>query len=135
VSFVHGKNTYLSIDDNDISPYCKTSDIERSSDKTDTTVYGKDSHCYQGGLLDSKFSVEGLYDSSIDTGPAAVLTPLIGEVVQLIRRREGIGAGLPQEIVDVLIEKYTETSPCDEYIKWKVELQGSDDIDDTPQDS
>lgn len=72
-------------------------------------------------------------DSTATTGPRAVLQPIVGTVVELIRRPEGTGTGKPEETVDVLITKYTETNPVDDMIKWAVEGQCSDDIATTTQ--
>lgn len=133
MSFVHGKNTYISINAKDLSTYTKSSELERSADSHDNTTYGKNSHVYGGGLLDASFKAEGVYDSTASTGPRAVLQPIVGTVVELIRRPEGTGTGKPEETVDVLITKYTETNPVDDMIKWAVEGQCSDDIATTTQ--
>lgn len=132
MSFVHAKDTYVSLDGNDLSPFSDSSELGRTADSHDVTTYGKDSHVYEGGLLDSTFKVSGTYDNGTD-GPGAVINPLVGQKVTLVRRKEGTGSGKPQETVDVLVKGYTESNPVADYIKWSCDLQGSDDIDFTPQ--
>lgn len=133
MTFVHGKNTYLSINAADISTYCTQSDFKRTADSHDVTTYGKNSHVYRGGLGDGTSSVSGIYDNTAMTGPRAVLEPLIGTVVELIRRPDGTGAGKAMDTVDVLVLEYTETSPVADMVTWNLSLQLSDDVDSTAQ--
>jgi hypothetical protein len=133
MAFVHGKNTYISLDAKDLSAYTNTSELSRSADSHDVTTYGKNSHVYQGGLLDGKASMGGIYDSTALTGPRAVIEPLIGTTVELIRRPEGTGTGKPEDTVDVLVVGYVETNPVADMVTWSCELQCSDDIATTVQ--
>lgn len=132
-NFVHGRHTFVSLDGNDLSIYVTTSQIEKNSDKHDVTTYGKDDHVYSGGLGDGAFTMSGIYDSTASVGPRAVIEPLRGTVVELIRRPEGTGAGKPQDKVDVLVEKYVETNPVADMVTWSCDLQPSDSIDTTVQ--
>ena len=132
MSFVHGRNTYISIASNDISAYCTNSNFERSSDSHDVTTYGKSAHVFSGGLLNGQCGVEGVYDNTT-SGPRDIIEPLIGTNVTLVRRPEGTGSGLPQDTVDALVMKYTETSPVADMVKWSCDLQLSDDVTSTNQ--
>jgi hypothetical protein len=132
MSKVHGRHTVIIIDGHDISTHCNTSDLTRKADKSDLTGYGADDHEYGGGLGDGSASIGGVYDSAAG-GPAAVLKPLRGSVVEMIRRPEGTGTGKPQETVDVLVEEYSESNPVADYIKWSTKLQPSGAIVDTVQ--
>ena len=132
MAFIHGKNTFISLDGDDLSTFIKSSEFGRESDSHDVTAYGKDSKVYQGGLLDATFNMEGTYDNGA-SGPAAVIRPLVGTVVELIRRPAGTGTGLPQQTVDVLVNSYVETNPVDDMVTWSCDCQCSDDILDTTQ--
>ena len=132
MAFTHGKDTFISIDGNDISAYTNTSNLKRTADSHDVTCYGKDAHVYRGGLLDGTCGASGIYDNTT-SGPHDVITPLIGTNVTLIRRPEGTGSGLPQESVDVLIMDYTETNPVADMVAWSVEFQLSDDVTESNQ--
>lgn len=134
MAFTHGKNTYISVDGNDISAYCNTSSLERSSDSHDVTTYGATAHAFgDDGLTNATFSCGGTYDSTT-SGPHDVLAPLVaGAKVTLIRRPEGTGSGLPQESVSIKITKYTETSPVADYVSWALDAQCSGAITDTNQ--
>jgi hypothetical protein len=133
MTFQHGKDTVFKIDGNDLSVYTNSSELARTADSHDVTTYGKRSHVKQGGLLDGTSKASGIYDTSKTTGPRAVIDPLIGTVVPLIRQPEGAGTGKAQDSVDVLVVGYTETSPVADMVTWSVDLELSDDIDTTVQ--
>lgn len=133
MTFIHGSDTVVLLDGNDLSTYVTSSELPRKADVHDVTTYGADDHVFQGGLRSSTGKIEGIYDSSLTAGPAAVIKPLIGTSVTFVRRPEGTGSGLPQESVSVVVTGYTDTSPVADMIKWSCDLQGSGAIDDTAQ--
>lgn len=131
--FVHGKDTFVSLDGNDLSQYTNTSEISKEADNHDVTAYGAGAHNYQGGLKDGTASMGGTYDNTAGTGPRAVIDPLLAQKVVFIRRPEGTGAGKPQDQVDVVVTSYVETSPVADMVTWTVELQLSSVVNTTPQ--
>lgn len=132
MAFVHGKNTYISVDGDDLSAFTDASELDRSADIHDVTTYGKNAHVKVGGLLDGKGSLSGTYDSGV-TGPRAVLEPLLGQTVEVVRRPEGTGASKPMDTFDVVVGRYVETNPVADMVKWSCELEITDDVDSTPQ--
>lgn len=124
---VHGKDTYISIGANDISAYCNTSNFTQTGDSHDITGYGKSAHVKTGGLLDGTFSCGGWYDGTT-AGTHDTMRPLVGTVVELIRRPEGTGSGLPQETVNILVTSYVETNPVDDVIQWTLDAELSDTL-------
>jgi hypothetical protein len=74
----------------------------------------------------------GIYDDAV-TGPAAVLRPLIGTVVVLVRKPLGTGTGKPTQTVNVLIKKYTETNPVAGMITWQCDMTKSGPLVPTTQ--
>jgi hypothetical protein len=133
MAFIHGKDTFVSVDGDDLSAFTNTSEFTKSGDSHDVTTYGKDSHVYNGGLLDGKFTMGGTYDNTASTGPRAVLEPIVGTVVTVIRQPEGTGSSLPQDEFDGLLLTYTETSPVADMVAWTAEFQISDDVDSAAQ--
>jgi hypothetical protein len=133
MAFQHGKSTFVSLDGDNLSAFSNSVEFQREADSHDVTTFGKNSHVYNGGLLDGTCKVEGIYDTTALTGPRAVIEPLIGTVVPLVHQPEGAGAGKPQDTVDVLVTNYTETSPVADMVTWSIELQLSDDVDSTAQ--
>lgn len=134
MSFVHGKDTYISLDGDDLSAYTNTSSWEDNSDKHDVTTYGAERKAYAYGLGDGKLSFGGIYDNTA-AGPKAIIEGVkdAKALVTLIRRPEGTGSGLPQESVSVLVEKYSESSPVADMVTWSCDLQMSGDITRTTQ--
>jgi len=130
---VHGKGTVIILNGSDLSTYCNTSSITRSADSHDVTGYGADDHVYQGGLKDGTASIGGIYDNTATLGPKAVVEPLVGSTVTLIRRPDGTGAGKPQTSVSVLVLNYVETSPLADMVTWTAELQKSGAANDAVQ--
>lgn len=135
MGFVHGKSTYTSLDDSDISEFCNNVEFSRESDSHDTTTFGRDSKRYQGGLLDGTATLSGFYDDSESEGPAGVVEPMIGTNVQLVYRPEGTGDGKPEKTVEVLVTSYNETAPVADMITWESECQFSGDVEKTTQTS
>jgi len=93
MSYVHSKNTVIKVATKDISAYTSTSELPLTADSHDVTGYGNDSHRKEGGLLDGTFTCSGTYDNTAVTGPGAVLKPLRGTVVAIIRRPKAPGPG------------------------------------------
>lgn len=133
MTFVHGKNTYVSLNAVNLSAYTNSSEFARTADSHDVTCYGKDDHVKAGGLGDGTFKMSGIYDNTAVSGPRAAIEPLIGTVVQLIRRPEGTGSGKPQDVVNVLVVGFTETSPVADMVSWSCDMELSDSVNSTAQ--
>lgn len=125
----HGKNTVIILDSNDLSGWCDTSQLDQEVDEHDVTCYGADDHEVDYGLGAGSMSMGGVYDTTAG-GPKAVIEAIQDgrELVTLVRRIEGTGAGKPQESVSVLIKKYTETAPVADYVRWSCEMTKSGSI-------
>jgi hypothetical protein len=134
MTFVHGKDTYISLDGDDLSAFTDTSSWEDTSELHQVTTYGKSRHVYAYGLGDGTLSFGGTYDNTA-AGPKAIIEAVkdAGLPVTLIRRPEGTGSGKPQESVSVLVSKYTESNPVADMVKWTCDVQMSDDITRTTQ--
>lgn len=133
MSFVHGRHTVFKLAAKDLSVYTTTSQLERTSDSHDVTTYGKDSHVFNGGLLNGTATASGIYDNTTMTGPRAAIEPLLGTVVELIRQPDGVGSGKAQDTVQVLVTKYVETSPVADMVTWSVDLQLSGEVNSAVQ--
>lgn len=132
---VHGKVTAVSLDGHDLSVYANNAQIEITIDSHDVTTFGKNSHVFHGGLLNGTGTISGFYDSTAMSGPRAVIEPIMlaGDVVPFLYKPEGTGTGKPQDAVDVLVTKYTQTSPVADMVTWSADLQFSDDLDASAQ--
>jgi hypothetical protein len=133
MSFVHGKDTFISLNGANLSTFVNNSELSREADEHDLTTYGKSAHVVGGGLLTGKASMSGIYDNTAGTGPRAVIRPLIGTNVTLIRRPEGTGTGKPQDSATVHVKNYVETNPVADYVAWSCEMTVSDTVTSSTQ--
>jgi hypothetical protein len=132
--FIHGKDTFVSINGVNLSSYSNKSDFKRTRDSHDVTTFGNIGHVYNGGLTDGTATLEGIYDNTAALGPRGALEPLIdGATVTFIRRPEGTGTGKPQDSATVLITEYSESSEVADMVKWTCEMQISGSVTTTTQ--
>lgn len=136
MAFVHGKNTFTSVNGVNLSTYVKTTDFNDGIDTHDTTTYGptRTRKSYQAGLGDGKISQKGIHDSAA-LAPRKVLKALMaaGTVCPFILRHEGTGTGKPQSSVSVIVTAYNESLPVDDMISFSVEYQMTGDLVETDQ--
>lgn len=133
MSFVHGKSTVVIVNGSDVSTYTNTSTFTRGADEHDVTTYGKDDHVVQGGLGTGGFTMGGTYDNTATGTPRAVLEPIIGTVVTVVRRPEGTGSGKPQQSFSAHVKSYVETNPVADYVSWSAEFTKSGAVTRTTQ--
>jgi hypothetical protein len=132
MAFVHGRDTVVKLDGNDLSPFANSTDFSTEADVHDTTTYGKDWHTFVGGLKNGTGTISGIYDNTA-AGPRAVLTPLLGSTVVWIFQPQGVGSGFAQSTGSVVIKTYNESSPVADMISWTCEIQFTDTMDSTDQ--
>lgn len=133
MAHVHGKNTVVKVGADDLSQYTNASELTEAADTHDTTTYGNNAHRYDGGLLDNKFTMSGVYDNTAATGPAAVLKPLKGQSAQITRQLEGAGTGKPQEVFTAILSSFVQTAPVADMVTWSSEWTIDGEVDDTAQ--
>lgn len=118
----HGKLTVITVATKDISPFIKTSSLERGAAVHNTTGYGVDDEVNAGGLKNGKFTMAGVYDNTVTVGPRIVLNPLVGTLVVVVRKVEGTATGKPIDTFNAIVEKYVETSPHDDMVTWSADF-------------
>jgi hypothetical protein len=135
MAFVHGKGVVVMLGSTDLSAYGSSVTFTRTTDSHDVTTFGHNSKVYQGGLKDGTASLEGIYDSTAVSGPAAYFrtTQAAGALVVLKYRPEGTGTSKPEAEVNVLVTSYEEQAPVADMITFTADLQLSGDVDDTVQ--
>jgi hypothetical protein len=124
--FIHGKDTFVSVNGVNLSAYSTKTTFKRTHDSHDVTTFTSGgAHIYQGGLSDGEAEIEGIYDSTATLGPRDALEPLIDGTtnVAFVRRPEGTGTGRPQDTVQVLVTDYEEESPVADMVTWTLTLQ------------
>lgn len=117
----HGKDTFVSLDGDDISTFTDNTTFEREADEHDSTAYGMDDKEVVGGLRGGKVTIGGKYVSGA-TGPAAIIEPRLGTKVAFVYRAEGTGPGLPEKSCTTLVKSYNQSSPVANIVRWTAEL-------------
>lgn len=130
MSFVHGKGTVVSIDANDMTVFSTQCEYELKAESHETTTFGQESKVFSGGLKESSLKIEGNYDDTADTGPAASLEPAVGTVIEVIYKAEGSTG--PVRTFDGLLTHYGETSKINDMIRFTAQFQGSGAVAITP---
>jgi hypothetical protein len=64
MAFIHGKDTFVSINGVNLSAYSNKTEFKRTRDSHDVTTFGNNVHIYQGGLGDGTATLEGIYDNT-----------------------------------------------------------------------
>lgn len=123
MGFVHGKGTVVSVDSADMSVFSTQCEYELKAEAHDTTTFGQDNKVFSGGLKESSLKIEGNYDDTATTGPAASLEPAVGTVIEVIYKPEGSSG--PVRTFDGLLTHYGETSKINDMIKFTAQFQGS----------
>ena len=119
----HGRLTVFKVGANDLSAFCKTSEVTIAADVHDRTGYGAVGHQYAGGLLDSKITVGGTYEQIVTaTSPRKILEPLVGTSTTVTRQPEGTAVGKPQDLATCVVKSYVETAPVADLIQWTAEF-------------
>jgi hypothetical protein len=139
MAFRHGKDTFVSINASDYSPYANSTAFGDTGDAHDVTCYGASRKAYQAGLGDGTITVGGIFDDTA-AGPRAIFKSIKAQQqsgalgpVQFIYRPSGTGSGKEQSIVNVLITAFNESSPVADNVTWTAELQMSGTLDETDQ--
>lgn len=133
MAFKHSKDTVIKVATKDLSSVTDSSELNRAADKHDVTTYGNLSHRKAGGLLDGTFKMSGTYETTAVTGPRAVLNPLLGTTVAIIRQPEGTLTGKPQDSFNAVMTGYVETNPVADMIKWSAEFDIDGDVNSAAQ--
>lgn len=129
----HSKDTELSVAGDDISGWTNTSEMTRGAGTSNVTHYGSDDEEHAGTLRNGQFTCGGTYDNAAATGPGAVLDPLVGQTVEIVRKAEGTGTGRPQQTFDAVLEQYVETAPVADYVTWSAQFKVSGPVVKTNQ--
>lgn len=129
---IHSKNVAFSLDGSSLSGYSNSITFTRTTDSHDTSTFGQDSKTYQAGLTDATATIEGFYDSTAVTGPAALFKGIqaVGDAVPLVYTPEGTTTGKPKATVDAIVTSYQESSAVADMVMFSADLQCTGDIVD-----
>ncbi len=128
MAFSHGRLAYFKLATTDLSSVMDSIDFDHGSDVHETTTYGKTYKTKAGGLKEGSFSIGGLYDSTAVTGPETVIPPLVGTVAVFEFGPEGSSSTKVKYSGSVVVQKYTQSAPVGDMVRWKATLQTTDTV-------
>ncbi|CAB4144698.1 hypothetical protein UFOVP1296_36 [uncultured Caudovirales phage] len=129
MTFRHGKNTKILINQYDLSSFFSESSVSQSVETGETTTFTSSAKSYVVGLTDSTMSLKGFYDG--DTGAvdeimeAALATD--NEIITVAP--EGLVAGSRVTTFNSLFTSYEITSPVADVVSISMEGQTNDRMD------
>lgn len=118
MSFSHGRLAYVSVAGTDLSAYFNSTDLPVEVDNAETSTFGASWRTGLSGLAGATWSLEGYWDPTASTGPAAVLVAAIatcqaGTPVACVFRPAGTGSGKATRTFNANITGYTEGATLD----------------------
>ena len=120
----HGKNSYLSVDSDDLSAYLKTTGLEKTQDTHDVTCFGSSSKNYIPGLKDGVIPLEGVWGTTVDGHMADIETAQDSAgYVAFIYGPNGSTAGYVKYSGNAILTNYNPNAQIDGEIKFSASLQ------------
>jgi hypothetical protein len=124
--FRYGAKALVTVNAVDISAYSDEGALDVGIDTAEVTTFSNSWKQYIEGLAASKFSLKGNYDPTVTTGPAAVLTGLIGGGAKpVVFNPAGSAVGELKRSVQAILTNYTETSPVGGKVTFTAAFQGT----------
>lgn len=113
MAFSHGRLAYVSVAGTDLSAYFNQTDLPIDVANADTSTFGLSWETNLAGLASATWSLDGYWDPTASTGPAAVLTAAIttcqgGTPVACVFRPAGTGSGKATRTFNANITGYSE---------------------------
>jgi hypothetical protein len=121
----HGKDSVITIATQNISPYVKTVDFNRSQDANDTTTKGAEGKTYRPGLTDGEIKITGLWDDAATSGSRTVLAALLDAETTTTFEwgPEGSTTGMVKDSGAAVLSQYDESSPVDDMVAFTATLK------------
>jgi hypothetical protein len=126
MAFTHGKAATFVVDTvggvpTDLSAYLNSTGLDRTADQAETSTLGSTYKSFVAGLIDGKFSLAGLFDTTVD----AVLDALFvaGTSSDFTYRPQGTGGGLVQLDGHVILTSYSLSAGLDGPSAFTAEFQ------------
>lgn len=127
--FRYGAKALVTVNAVDISAYCDDAGLDVGIDTAETTAFSATWKTYIEGLAVAKFSLKGNFDPTVTTGPAAVLTGLIGGGAKtVVFNPAGTATGELKRTVSAILTSYTESSPVGGKVTFTAAFQGTGSV-------
>ncbi len=124
--FKYGAKAVVTVNAVDLSAFCDDAGIDVGVDTAETTTFGATWKTFIEGLASAKFSLKGNYDPTASTGPAAVLTALIGGGAKpVVFNPAGTTSTELKRTVSAILTGYAESSPVGGKVTFTASFQGT----------
>jgi len=114
MAFVHGKQIYVSVATHNVSPYTNKVDFPRSADTAETSTFGTNDKTYIPGLKGATFSIEGLWDATLDGWMDAAL----GTEVAVVYIPQGNTTGNVRYTFQAILTSYNPPGSIGDAVKY-----------------
>lgn len=123
----HGKDSYFSVDSDNLSTYLTSVSITESNDVAETSTMTLETKTFIGGLGSWTVSIAGVWDSTASTGPDAILTALRESkaAVAMEYGPEGNANGDVKRSGNVICTGYVTNSSLTDAVMFTAEFQGT----------
>lgn len=132
MAFKHGRLAEITVNTKALSLYSDSADINFKVDTADTTVFTNTWKTFIAGLIGASLTLSGDYDPTVTTGPASVLTALLGAApFAVIFYPAGNNAGQgTSHTFNALLTDYKEASKTSAAVRFDATLlvTGADTI-------
>lgn len=129
MAFRHGKYAEIVVNSIPLTLYCDTADFSVDIDTADVTTFTHHWKRAIAGLAGGEVSLSGSWDPTASTGPAAVLTALIGtDAFPVVVYPGGNIAGQLSRTFNAILSNYTEHSEVGDKVGFEATLLVDDDV-------
>ena len=129
MAFRHGRLAELTVNGSAMSTFCDSMDLSIDVDAADTTTFTKSWKTAIAGLAGGSLEISGNYDPTASTGPAAILTALIGaDPFTVVAYPGGNTSGQVSRSFSAILTAYKEGSPVGDKVSFSATLMVTDTL-------
>ena len=131
MSFSHGKDTRVLLNEFNMSTFFNSADVTRDIDVPETTVYGENDRTYINGLRGGTISYAGFWDGTTVTGVDVVLEATLGVSTARIITHAPLGFAIGNVVYMFTTHStsYGVSHPVDGVVSLTADLQSTGVID------
>lgn len=123
MSFVHGTNTDVLLDEYDLTGYANQASVTNELQTVDVTVFGNADHAFLGGLVSGTASVSGLFDAA---GSDTIAAAAYGSGSVLSIAWPGFGTiGNRSALLNCRSVEYAPRATVDDAVRFTLNAQGN----------
>lgn len=123
MAFRQGRFAEITVNTKALSTFCDTADLSIDVDTSDTSTFTATWKTALAGLAGGNLSLSGAYDPTATTGPAAVLTALIGAApFAVVVEPGGNTSGQARRSFNAVLTNYTEGSSVGDKVTFSASL-------------